>query len=89
MNVTSILYAFGTIVAAGLIVWLLFWFIDWVALKEPFNKVAKVLVMALAIIVLINAILIVFGQRGFLRWGQAEQQQRLVLATQPAFTLWR
>lgn len=69
MNMTSIAYAFGTIVGAGLIVWLLFWFIDWVALKEPFNKVAKVLIMGLAILVLVNAILIVFGQKGFIRWG--------------------
>lgn len=69
MNIQSIGYAFGTIVAAALIVWVLFWFIDWVALKEPFNKVAKVLIMALGIIVLVNAILIVFGNPGFIRWG--------------------
>lgn len=69
MNALSILYAFGALVGTGLIVWLLFWFLDYVKLIEPFNKVARVLIMAIAIIILINIILVVFGQKGFIRWG--------------------
>lgn len=69
MNALSLLYAFGALVGTGLIVWLLFWFLDYVKLIDPFNKVARVLIMAIAIIMLINIILVVFGQKGFIRWG--------------------
>lgn len=69
MNAMSLLYAFGALVGTGLIVWLLFWFLDYVKLIDPFNKVARVLIMAIAIIILINIILVVFGQKGFIRWG--------------------
>lgn len=49
------------IVIAGLIVWLLFWFIGWVGLPEPFAKVAKVLVGLVTLIFLINVLLSIGG----------------------------
>jgi hypothetical protein len=58
------------IIAVALIIWLLFWFIDWIPVPQPFNKVIKVILMAFGILVLVNAILIAFGQPGFvdIRW---------------------
>ncbi len=55
------------IMAVGLICWLLWWFIGYVALPEPFNKVCRCLVAFFAIIALINAIMSVFGTPLF-RW---------------------
>lgn len=55
-----------TIIAVGLILWVLFWFIDWIPLQAPFNKLAKVVAMAMGLAIVCNAILIAFGQRGFL-----------------------
>lgn len=45
------------IVVAGLIAFLVWWFIDYAKLPEPFNKVAKVLVALVVVIVLIKVLL--------------------------------
>ncbi len=42
------------LVIAGLIFWLLLWFIGWVGLPEPFAKVAKVIVGLVVLVYLIN-----------------------------------
>lgn len=41
----------------GLICWLLWWLIGYVNLPEPFNKVARVIVAVVAVVVLINFLL--------------------------------
>jgi hypothetical protein len=43
-----------TIVIAGLIFYLIWWFIGYIGLPEPFNKVARVLVGLVALVFLIN-----------------------------------
>lgn len=45
------------LVIAGLIFWLLFWFIGFVGLPEPFAKVAKVVIGLVAVVFLINILL--------------------------------
>lgn len=46
----------------GLICWLLLWLVDYVALSEPFAKIAKVIVACVAVIFLINALLTLVGK---------------------------
>lgn len=58
--------ALFTILAVALIVWLIFWFVDWATIPQPFNKIIKVVVMGFALLVCINAILIAFGQPGYM-----------------------
>lgn len=43
-----------SVVIAGLLFWLLVWFIDWIGLPEPFNKVARVVVGLVAIVYLLG-----------------------------------
>ena len=50
-----------TLVVAGLIFWLLFWFIGFVGLPEPFNKVALVILALVAVIFLIDLLMRVGG----------------------------
>lgn len=52
------------IVVAGLIFWLVWWFIDWVGLPEPFNKVAKVVIGLVALIFLIKILLGIVAGKG-------------------------
>ena len=51
------LNALITLVVVGLICWLVWWFISYVGLPEPFAKVARVLVALVALIFLINFLL--------------------------------
>jgi len=55
------------VVVAGVIFFLLGWLIDYVAVGEPFNKVAKIIVAVAAVIVLINALLTLAG-KPFINW---------------------
>ena len=46
-----------TLVIVGLILWLCWWFISYIGLPEPFNKVARVLIALVALVFLINLLL--------------------------------
>lgn len=54
---TGLLSLLVTLVVVGLICWLIWWFIGYVGLPEPFNKVARVIVALVAVIYLINVLL--------------------------------
>lgn len=56
-----------TIVIVGLIFWLVWWFLGYVGLPEPFNKVARVLIGLCALVFLINILLSMTGHPLF-RW---------------------
>jgi hypothetical protein len=58
---SSIIGALIWLVCLGLIFWLLFWLINYVALPEPFAKVAKVILALAAVVLLINVILTIAG----------------------------
>jgi hypothetical protein len=64
----SIVEAFIGIVVVGLICWLLWWFISYIGLPEPFNKVARVIVALVAVVFLIDFLLSLIGH-GFIRRG--------------------
>lgn len=49
------------LVVAGLICWLLVWFVGYVGLPEPFAKIAKVIIALFALLVCINALLALAG----------------------------
>lgn len=55
------------IAVAGLICWLLWWLIGYVALPEPFNKIARFIVAVIAVVFCINALMSLTGQ-GFIRF---------------------
>lgn len=54
-----------TLVIVGIIAWLLWWFIGYVGLPEPFNKVARVLIGLVVLIFLINMLLSFTGTHLF------------------------
>ena len=56
-----------TLVIVGLIFWLVWWFVGYVGLPEPFNKVVRVLVGLCALVFLINILLSLTGTPLF-RW---------------------
>jgi ABC-type multidrug transport system permease subunit len=55
------------LVIAGLIVWLIWWFVDYVGIPEPFNKVVRVILGLVILIYLINVLLSI-GGRPLFRW---------------------
>ena len=57
-----------TLVIVGLICWLCWWFISYIGLPAPFDKVARVLIALLALIFLINFLLGLTGAP-LINWG--------------------
>jgi hypothetical protein len=55
------------LVVAGLVYWILDWALKKVALPEPFNKVATVLLILLVVVVVINALFLLIG-KPFIKW---------------------
>jgi hypothetical protein len=53
----SVIQSLVYIVCIGLIFWLLWWLIQYVALPEPFSKVARVILAVAAVVILINILL--------------------------------
>ena len=62
-----LLNAFVILVIGALIFWLILWFVRYVGIPEPFNKVIRVVVGLVALIFLINFLLSIIG-RDFIRW---------------------
>lgn len=56
-----------TIVIAGLIYWVLDWALTKFALPEPFAKIARVLLVLMAVVFIVNALLSMNGH-GFISW---------------------
>lgn len=62
ISAQSLLMAMVYIVIAAVIFYLIWWFIGWVGVPEPFLKVLKVILGLIAIIFLINILLGLVGQ---------------------------
>jgi len=56
-----LLSLFVWIIVVGLIFWLLWWFLGYLALPQPFDKVIRVIVVLAAVVFLINALLSIAG----------------------------
>lgn len=52
------------IIVIGLVCWLLWWLIGYVGLPEPFNKIARILIAVVAVIILIKILLGLTGVGG-------------------------
>lgn len=61
--VTLVVY----LLVVGLIVWLLLWLIDYVPVPEPFNRVAKIIIMVAAVLIVIFVLLGLIGEAPSLR----------------------
>ncbi len=57
MDVSGLMHLLVLLVVGGLILWLFWWFIGYVGLPEPFNKVARVLIGLVALIFLVGLLL--------------------------------
>jgi TRAP-type C4-dicarboxylate transport system permease small subunit len=49
------------LIVGGLILWLLLWLVDYAALPAPFNRIAKVVLMVAAVLIVICALLSLVG----------------------------
>ncbi len=65
INADNLLNALVWLVVAGLIFFLLDWFIRYVGLPDPFAKVARCLIGLVAVVLLINAVLSI-NNHGFI-----------------------
>jgi len=63
----SLINAVILVIIVGVVAGLLWWLISYVALPQPFDKVARVLVAIVVVIFLINALLSLVG-RPFITW---------------------
>jgi uncharacterized membrane protein len=68
MSIAGLLGFVVWILIIGGIFWLLWWLIGFVGLPEPFNKVARVVVAIVAVVILINFLLGAAGQTPFIRF---------------------
>lgn len=50
------------IIVAGIIFWLLTFLIDYLKIPEPFNRVARVILIVVAVLFLINLLLMLVGK---------------------------
>jgi hypothetical protein len=64
---SHLLYVLLSLLIIGVIFWLLFWLVNYVALPEPFNKVAHIILAITAVIILVNALLSLIG-KPFIVW---------------------
>lgn len=55
------------IIVIALVFWLLLWLINYVKVPEPFNKVLRVILAIVAVVLLINALLALVD-KPFIRW---------------------
>lgn len=63
ISLSSLVSAVVILLVAGLIFWLLWWLIGYCGVPEPFNKVARVVLAVLAVLVCIGILLgLVSGQ---------------------------
>lgn len=56
------------LIVIGAVCWLLWWFISFIGLPEPFNKIARGVIAAVAVFFLINLLLGLSGAAPIVRW---------------------
>jgi hypothetical protein len=62
-----LIYDAVSLIVTGLIFWLLWWLLTYCKVPEPFNKVARVLLVILAVLVVVNVLLDLVGMP-LVRW---------------------
>jgi len=61
LSMNSMLSMLISLVIIALIFWAVWWFLGYVGIPEPFNKVARVIIGLIALIVVINLLLSLNG----------------------------
>ena len=64
---TELLSILIYVIVIGLVFYLLWWLVSYVGLPEPFNKVARVILAVVAVLLLIN-LLLGLGGHPLVRW---------------------
>lgn len=67
IEATALIGVIVWIIVIGCIFGLLWWLIGYVALPEPFNKIARIVIAVLAVLLLINVLLGLVGSP-IVRW---------------------
>lgn len=62
------------IIVLGLIIWLLLFLVQQIPMGEPFATVARVLIIAVGVIILISILLQLIGHGPIIRLGDASDQ---------------
>lgn len=61
MSIDALLNLVILVVIGGVIFWLIWWFVDYIGVPEPWNKVARVLIGLAALVFLIKILLSLIG----------------------------
>lgn len=61
ISLATLVSAVVYLIVAGLVVWLLFWLLNYIAPPEPFRKIATVILAVLAVLVCIGVLLSLVG----------------------------
>lgn len=67
INLTAAVTVIVYLVVAGLVFWLLWWLVNYVAPPEPFRKIANVVLAILAVLVVIGILLQLVGGQPLFR----------------------
>lgn len=64
LTVAGLVHLVIYLIVIGLVVWLLLWLIDTIPLPEPFNRVARVVIIVVGVLILILLLLQFAGLAG-------------------------
>ena len=67
MSLDSLVHIIIYLLIVGGVCWLLWWLISYIGLPEPFNKIARVIIAVVAVLLCINLLLELGGGQPFLR----------------------
>lgn len=67
MDISSLVHIIIYLLIIGGICWLLWWLIGYIGLPEPFNKIARVIVAVVAVLLCINLLLSLGGGTPLIR----------------------
>lgn len=62
MSITALVHIIIYLLIVGGICWLLWWLIGYIGLPEPFNKIARVIIAVVAVLLCINLLLGLTGE---------------------------
>jgi hypothetical protein len=68
IDLSSLVHVIVYILIVGGICWLLWWLVGYIGLPEPFNKVARILIAVVAVLLLINLLLGFAGGTPLVVW---------------------
>jgi hypothetical protein len=61
ISATALIQLVIWLLIAGAVWWLLNWLVDYIGVPEPFRKVIKIILAIIAVLIVINALLMLVG----------------------------